>query len=307
MTLAGRRPLSPSRETTPALTAWADVTVALAAVACLPGACRLLPWTVPLVLWPWWADRLRLAAWRGNTVAFVPDPLRPDWAGLAVCLREAAQLAAGGRRSVGVLLCPLRGERGERRAYTLDYCPARSGLVLRHGASRHETRLRVALRPALPLPLAIADEPVALRLTPAAGGAARLSLRDSRAVSRSLPAALLGSAAAAAADPWCGVAAGVAALTRLLAWRAAGGTLGWWPLRAAEERADAPSLARFDVWRLWGGTLWLLRFALRDLPAGAFLQDPVRLLGWGVLAPPALLALARRLRPARRRTLRKAS
>lgn len=296
-----------TRETTPGLSRWADIVVALALVSCLPASSGLLPWAAVFVLLPHWLDHFRMRSGRQPEIVFVPDPLRPDWRALASCLGAAARLAAAERREVRLLLCTARSEDGRPLSYTIAYLPGRQALRVQAGKERHEVKLAWRLRPAMPLPIDVVAQAVPLLLAPMARRRTLLlAAPDGRAAARSVPLALLATALAAAWSLALGVVAALVACARLAALRASGESLGWWPWRGAvtgvgEATARMPALAGFDGARIWVGGLWLLRYAAGEGSAlRSLLHDPLRLYGWGLLLPLMLVRGVRLLLAGRR-------
>ncbi|MDD5705581.1 MAG: hypothetical protein PHR35_06620 [Kiritimatiellae bacterium] len=294
MTMTMRRQPMAVRETTPMLSAWADLAVALALLACLPDPGTRLLWAVPFALWPHIADWLGAQAHLtgARDCVFVPDPHRPDWRALTSCLSAAVGDAVAARRATRVLLCGMCDGDSAPVPYTLTCNPARGTIEIRHGDGQFAVRTPARVVPALPLPLVVADRPVQLVFAPLDSRTIRLSLSDAAAVSLSLPAALLPATLSAVVAPRLVLPAIVTALARLLSSLAAGGRVGWWPFRWSPRACAAacpPVTARFDTFRVWVAGLWLLRLAGRNGPLAPLLEDPLRLYLWG-LAIPLMLA-----------------
>ncbi len=115
---------------------------------------------------PGWLNiaRSRQAALR----FFVPDPLAPDFASLSsafVDSVDAASLKDGTRQEW--TLCPFRGTDGVALPYSIDLRPAKNEVVITDGTITKKSKTSALLRPRLPVPITVRDEPVSFSLVPA--------------------------------------------------------------------------------------------------------------------------------------------
>jgi hypothetical protein len=283
----------PARQTTPTLSAWADVLVALAGATLIPAATPVLPLVPVFVLWPRWADRLRNAYRQRPTLQFVPDPLAPDWRQLGRAIADACQRVVAESQPLTLHLASFCRPDGSPRPYVVDLLPKRQILSIHeHGTHRAvEQRLPFVLRPRLPLPITVGGEPVALlfeRMPAAAEPQIRLSQCATDPVAQSLLPAMLLTLMLALVDPRLSGVAAIAMLSPLAA-RAGRGSPApglWRPFRRSRPIVSHPAATlRFDLLRLWVAALAIVRFAAADSALGAALQDPLRLLFWGLMLP----------------------
>lgn len=294
-----------------ALSLWADLLVAMACVVQVPGAARWLPLVPLILLLPRLADRFVRALPRPPGAQFVPDPLAPDWPQLArgvstLCLEAEATGAPQAMR-----LAPFFHSDGRPRPYRLDLLPQSRTLRIGEpaGPRPHEARLPCLLRLRLPLPVAVSDQPVTLRI-------ARLATDE-----RHPPLALYQCAHDPAAQSFllplavpllllpCGwrvsLVAAIALLAPPLSCLAAGGA--WHPFRRMPV-VDRPSVyPAFDLLRLWLGALALLRWAAPGALAGRALQDPLGFLFWSLMLPLLAQSGLQRLRERRQSMMRNPS
>ncbi len=115
---------------------------------------------------PGWLNiaRSRHAAQR----IFVPDPLAPDFASLAsafVDSADAASLEDGTRQEW--TLCPFRGADGVALPYSIDLRPAKNEIAVSSGTTLKKAKVATLLRPRLPVPITVHDEPVSFSIVPA--------------------------------------------------------------------------------------------------------------------------------------------
>ena len=294
---AGRHWSRPVRE---ALALWADLLVALACAALVPDASRWLP-IVPLtLLLPRLADRCVRALPCPPGTQFVPDPLAPDWPQLARGVTTLGLQAEETGKPQTLRLAPFYHPDGRARPYQLDYLPHNRALRIGEPADRrpHEIRLPYALRPRLPMPVVVGNQPVTLRI-------AQLALDD-----RHPPLALF----QCAQDPltqgfllplvlpllllpggWrVSLVAAIALFAPPLSRLAAGGA--WTPFRRVPVVVRPPNPAALDLLRLWMGALALVRWSVPGSLAGRPLQDPLGFLFWSLMLPLLAQAGLRHLR-----------
>ena len=303
------RAATPLSTPSPILSIAADVCVALACAALIPGATPWLPLVPLLILLPHWADRIRLSNPRPCTLLFVPDPKEPDWRPLAQAFSELCRRALEDGEPQTLCLTPFCRPDGSPRPYAVDYQPSRQMIMIHEcGESRPcEHRLAGVLRPRLPLPLIVGAEPVMLRIE-RLGAATSSQIRLLQ-----LPADRI------ARSPWAGIL--LPALIALFNWRLSGVVvialltpllartirtpfrLNLFPFRHSDAWVSQPALPlRFDLLRLWLAGLVISRQIFPATLWGAILRDPLALLFWGLMAP---LMIAEGLRLARERRQRR--
>ena len=155
------------RRSSPVFTAFCDGAIFLALVALI------------LPSWPWawflaalaatapgWLNRVR--ARRTARRVFVPDPLAPDFAALASALVASAEAAAlEGNSRLEWTLCPYCDANGAAIPYSIDLLPARGEISVGTAETRKSAKAGMLLRPRLPVPIAVRDEPVTFSLAPA--------------------------------------------------------------------------------------------------------------------------------------------
>ena len=291
----------PARE---GLALWADLLVALACAAQVPGASRWLPLVPLILLLPRLADRFVRALPYPPGAQFVPDPLAPDWPQLARGVATLGLQAGATGTPQTLRLAPFYHPDGRARPYRLDFLPQNQTLRIGEpaGPRPHDARLPCMLRPRLPLPVVVGDQPVTLRI-------ARLASDD-----RHPPLALF----QCAQDPLtqgfllplalplllllpCGwrvsLVAAIALLAPPLSRLAAGGA--WNPFRRASDVSRPPTPAAIDLLRLWMGALALVRWSVPGSLAGRPLQDPLGFLFWSLMLPLMAQSVFRHLRERR--------
>ena len=292
----------PARE---ALALWADLLVALACAAQVPGASRWLPLVPLILLLPRLADRFVRALPYPPGAQFVPDPLAPDWPQLARGVATLGLQAGATGTPQTLRLAPFYHPDGRARPYRLDFLPQNQTLRMGEpaGPRPHDARLPCMLRPRLPLPVVVGDQPVTLRI-------ARLASDD-----RHPPLALF----QCAQDPltqgfllplalpllllllpcsWrVSLVAAIALLAPPLSRLAAGGV--WNPFRRAPVVVRPPPSAALDLLRLWIGALALVRWSVPGSLAGRPLQDPLGFLFWSLMLPLMAQSVFRHLRERR--------
>ena len=122
----------------------------------LPGC--LLP------LLPSWWSALRS---RPAPKVFAPDPIAPDFDGLADDLAEDLKAAPMLGTATEWLLCPVLDGQGNPAPYSLDFDSNKGRLiVLAYGRKTIRKTGDLIFRPALPLPIVIEQSPVHLQLCP---------------------------------------------------------------------------------------------------------------------------------------------
>ena len=289
LTLNGVQGLKWSRPAREALSLWADLLVALACAVPLPGVSRWLPLVPLILLLPRFADRFVRALPCPRGAQFVPDPLAPDWPQLARGMATLGLEAEATGIPQTLRLAPFYHPDGRARPYRLDYLPQSQTLRIGEPAAPrpHDSRLPCMLRPRLPLPVVVGDQPVTLRI-------ARLASDD-----RHPPLALF----QCAQDPltqgfllplilpllllpggWrVSLVAAIALLAPPLSRLAAGGA--WAPFRRAPVVVRPQSPAAIDLLRLWMGALALIRWLVPGSLAGRPLQDPLGYLFWSLMLP----------------------
>jgi len=298
----------PARE---AFSLWADLLVAMACVVQVPGAARWLPLVPLFLLLPRVADRLVRALPHPPGAQFVPDPLAPDWPQLArgvstLCLEAGATGAPQIMR-----LAPFYHPDGRARPYRLDLLPQSQTLRIGEpaGPRPHDARLPCPLRPRLPLPVVVGDQPVTLRIAQLASEdrhpplalfqCAQDPLTQGFLLTLALPLLLL------PCDWRVSLVAAIALLAPPLSRLAAGGA--WHPFRRVPV-VDRPYVSpSFDLLRLWLGALALLRWAAPGSLAGRSLQDPLGFLFWSLMLPLLSQSGIQRLRERRQRRIRNPS
>ena len=145
---------------------WADLLVALACAATVPGASRWLPLVPLILLLPHLADRFVRALPYPYGAQFVPDPLASDWPQLARGVATLGLQAGATGTPQTLRLAPFYHPDGRARPYQLDYLPQSQTLRIGEpaGPRPHDARLPYPLRPRLPLPVVVGDQPVTLRI-----------------------------------------------------------------------------------------------------------------------------------------------
>ena len=298
----------PARE---ALALWADLLVALACAAQVPGASRWLPLVPLILLLPRLADRFVRALPYPPGAQFVPDPLAPDWPQLARGVATLGLQAGATGTPQTLRLAPFYHPDGRARPYRLDLLPQSRTLRIGEpaGPRPHDAHLPCPLRPRLPLPVEVGDQPVTLRI-------ARLATDDRHpplaifqcAQDPATQGLLLTLAVPALLLVWdwrAGLVGAIALLVPPLSRLAAGGA--WHPFRRVPV-VDRPSVSpTFDLLRLWMGTLALLRWAVPGSPAGRPLQDTLGFLFWSLMLPLLAQSCLQRLRERRQSKMRNPS
>ena len=296
--------LQGSRPAREALSLWADLLVALACAAAVPGASRWLP-LVPLVLLlPHLADRCVRALPYPPGAQFVPDPLAPDWPQLARGVATLGLQAGATGTPQTLRLAPFYHPDGRARPYRLDFLPQNQTLRMGEpaGPRPHDARLPCMLRPRLPLPVVVGDQPVTLRIAQLASEdrhpplalfqCAQDPLTQGFLLPLALPLLLLLPCS------WrVSLVAAIALLAPPLSRLAAGGV--WNPFRRAPVVVRPPPSAALDLLRLWIGALALVRWSVPGSLAGRPLQDPLGFLFWSLMLPLMAQSVFRHLRERR--------
>ena len=113
---------------------------------------------------PEWLNAVRER--RSARRLFVPDPLAPDFTGLAGAFLESAAECGVGDAPLKWTLCPYCDAEGDFVPYCLDLRPARGEVAF--GMKSNELRVRtdILFRPRIALPVEVRDVPVTLVLSP---------------------------------------------------------------------------------------------------------------------------------------------
>jgi len=158
------------------------------------------------------------------------------------------------------------------------------------------------LRPRLPLPVVVGDQPVTLRIARLASDdrhpplalfqCAQDPLTQGFLLPLALPLLLLLPCS------WrVSLVAAIALLAPPLSRLAAGGV--WNPFRRAPVVVRPPPSAALDLLRLWIGALALVRWSVPGSLAGRPLQDPLGFLFWSLMLPLMAQSVFRHLRERR--------
>ena len=292
--------LRPARE---ALALWADLLVALACAAQVPGAARWLPLVPLILLLPRLADRFVRALPHPPGAQFVPDPLAPDWPQLARGLATLGLEAEASGTPQTLRLAPFYHPDGRARPYRLDYLPQSQTLRIGEpaGPRPHDTRLPCMLRPRLPLPVVVGDQPVTLRIAQLATNDRHPPLVLFQCAHDPVTQGILLPLALPLLLLFCGwrvsLVAAIALLAPPLSRLAAGGA--WNPFRRAPVVSRPPAPAAIDLLRLWMGALALVRWSVPGSLAGRPLQDPLGFLFWSLMLPLLAQSVFRHLRERR--------
>lgn len=276
----------PARE---ALALWADLLVALACAATVPGASRWLPLVPLILLLPHLADRFVRALPYPYGAQFVPDPLAPDWPQLARGVATLGLQAEATGTPQTLRLAPFYHPDGRARPYRLDYQPQSQTLRIGETADPrpHDARLPYPLRPRLPLPVVVGDQPVTLRIAQLASDdrhpplalfqCAQDPLTQGFLLPLILPLLLLPGG-------WrLSLVAAITLLAPPLSRLATGGA--WAPFRRVPVVVRPPPPAPLDLLRLWMGALALARWSVPGSLTGRPLQDPLGFLFWSLMLP----------------------
>lgn len=290
---------------------WADLLVALACAATVPGASRWLPLVPLILLLPHLADRFVRALPYPYGAQFVPDPLASDWPQLARGVATLGLQAGATGTPQTLRLAPFYHPDGRARPYQLDYLPQSQTLRIGEpaGPRPHDARLPYPLRPRLPLPVVVGDQPVTLRIAQLASDDRHLPLalfqcaQDPLAQGFLLP---LGLPLLLLPGGWrVSLVAAIALLAPPLSRLAAGGV--WNPFRRAPVVVRPLPPVALDLLRLWMGALALVRWAVPGSLAGRPLQDPLGFLFWSLMLPLLAQSGLRHLRGRRQRWSRNPS